>query len=92
MAIAWEFATTPVDASKKIGRVVAVCVDDVATTTHTVKSEKADLSTQGKRDKALDALWGKYEAQLAKETEAAALDSAITTFNAAAKINFEGRG
>ncbi|KKN20060.1 hypothetical protein LCGC14_0939540 [marine sediment metagenome] len=94
MAIMWEFTITPIDIPNRIVSVSATRTDDSPTDpdpTYTVSMQNADISTTAKKTEALNALWAKYEKQVAEQATLNIINAEIDTLQIAAKANFEGR-
>ncbi len=88
MAITWTVKITPVNISRKIVRISATRTDDVLLTTFTAGMLNADISTQQKKNEALDILWAKYQTQAARQSQ---IDSIIGDLETLASQNLEGR-
>lgn len=91
MAITWDVKITPIDIPNKIVSIRATRTDDDLTNpdpTYTVGMDSADISTQAKKNEALDILWAKYQTKAAKQTQT---DTVIGNLEAVAKTNLEAR-
>ena len=92
MAITWTFTITPIDIPNKIVKIIAVRTDDAAPDSiFTVKSENADISSGPLKVAALNALWAKYQDELAKKAALDAIADIISDLETAAKEDFEAR-
>ena len=91
MAVTWTCEIEAVDVANKLVRVTATRTDDTDpenVKTVTVSSESVDISTQEKKLAALDVLWAKYEAKVAKND---AIETVLAGLAASVVTNFTNR-
>lgn len=92
MAFEWTVKITPIDIPKRIVSVNCTVIDTSdSNKEYAVSITNADISTAAKKIAVLNSLWSKFVVKYQQEQLLKSIASEISSLEAAAKSNLEGR-